>query len=36
MISLINYEEFGSNMGFKSMRDFFETEGGLLICMEGY
>lgn len=25
MISLINYEEFGPNMGFKSMREFFES-----------
>lgn len=25
MISLINYEEFGSNMGFKSMRESFEA-----------
>lgn len=25
MISLINYEEFGPNMGFKSMREFFEA-----------
>lgn len=25
MISLIDYDEFGPNMGYKSMRDFFEV-----------